>query len=96
MSLQVTTSETFHYAQLKIQPMGSIGPLQILFILAIITAPIVRIWITVHCANKAKSLNRSSWGWGLFGFFLPIIAIIWIQFMKPKVDWEKDNTTLDR
>ena len=45
---------------------------------------IVRIFITIYCVNKAGELNRSKWGWGLFGFFLPILAIIWIQFMKPK------------
>jgi hypothetical protein len=45
---------------------------------------IVRIFITIYCVNKAGELNRSKGGWGVFGFFLPIVAIIWIQFMKPK------------
>ena len=54
MSLQVTTSETFHYAQLKIQPMGSIGPLQILFILAIITALIVIIVRAIMKSNERE------------------------------------------
>jgi hypothetical protein len=44
---------------------------------------IIRIIITVYCVNKAKRLNRNTWGWGLFAFFIPIIALIWIQFMKP-------------
>ena len=45
---------------------------------------VVRIVITIYCVNKAGELNRSKGGWGIFGFFLPIIALIWIQFMKPK------------
>jgi hypothetical protein len=49
---------------------------------------IIRIGITVACVNKAEQLNRSKMGWGFFGFFLPILAIIWIQFMKPKMVWE--------
>jgi len=51
---------------------------------------VLRIIITVYCVNKAKKLNRSVWGWGLFGFFIPVIALIWIQFMKPKMIWNKD------
>ncbi len=55
-----------------------------LFLLAI------RILITVYCVNKAKQLNRSEFGWGIFGFFFPIIALIWIQFMKPRMQWEQN------
>jgi hypothetical protein len=49
---------------------------------------IIRIVITVYCVSKAGDLNRSTWGWGLFAFFLPLIAVIWIQFMRPIVRWE--------
>jgi uncharacterized membrane protein YecN with MAPEG domain len=49
-----------------------------------------RILITVYCVNTAKKLNRSGTGWGFFGFFLPIVALIWIQFMKPIMVWDKD------
>ena len=52
---------------------------------------ILRIIITVICVRKARELNRSTLGWGIFGFFLPIIAIIWIQFVKPKTRWEEEN-----
>jgi hypothetical protein len=45
---------------------------------------IVRIIITIYCVNKAGELKRNKVGWGLFGFFLPIVALIWIQFIKPK------------
>lgn len=49
---------------------------------------LLRIGITIYCVNKAGQLNRSQAGWGIFGFFLPLIAVIWIQFMKPKMLWE--------
>lgn len=55
-----------------------------------VISSVVRILITVYCVNKAKKLNRSGIGWGFFGFSLPILAIIWIQFMKPVMVWEKD------
>lgn len=52
---------------------------------------IIRIIGVVVCVNKAKELNRSEVGWGFFGFFLPIIAMIWIQFMKPVIKWTKNE-----
>lgn len=51
---------------------------------------ILRIVGAVVCANKAKELNRSTGGWGFFGFISPIIAMIWIQFMKPVMLWESN------
>lgn len=51
----------------------------------------LRIIGSVYCSNKASSLNRSSGGWGLFGFLSPILAIIWIQFMKPVIVWTKET-----
>jgi hypothetical protein len=45
----------------------------------------------VVCVNKAKALNRSEGGWGIFGFVSPILAIIWIQFMKPIIKWEDQS-----
>lgn len=55
---------------------------------------IVRILVTIYCVNKAKDLNRSQLGWGIFGFFIPIIAIIWIQFLKPIIKTEKYENTI--
>ncbi len=52
---------------------------------------VIRIIITVYCVNKAGDLNRSKGGWGIFGFLLPIVALIWIQFMKPKMIWEDQS-----
>jgi len=52
---------------------------------------IVRILITIHVVKKAGAMNRSKGGWGFFGFFLPIVAIIWIQFMKPKMLWDQSD-----
>jgi hypothetical protein len=44
---------------------------------------VLRIIGLVVCSKKATELNRSKIGWGIFGLFMPIIAMIWIQFMKP-------------
>jgi hypothetical protein len=52
---------------------------------------ILRIVGLVVCSNQAKSLNRSAGGWGFFGFASPIIAMIWIQFMKPVISWNKEE-----
>jgi hypothetical protein len=51
---------------------------------------ILRIVGAAVCANKAKELNRSTGGWGFFGFISPIIAMIWIQFMKPVMLWDSN------
>lgn len=45
----------------------------------------------IVCVNKAKELNRSQGGWGFFGFCMPIVAMIWIHYMKPKVKWEDQS-----
>lgn len=56
----------------------------------IIVQLILRIVGVVVCSNKAKELNRNSSGWGFFGFISPIIAIIWINCLKPVTNWEKN------
>jgi hypothetical protein len=43
------------------------------------------------CIGKAKELNRSEGGWGFFGFVMPIVAMIWIHCIKPKVNWESQS-----
>jgi uncharacterized membrane protein len=53
-----------------------------------ILVAILRIVAIVYCAGKASALNRSSWGWGIFGLFFPILAMIVIQFVKPIMVWE--------
>jgi len=50
----------------------------------------LRIVGAVVCSNKAKTLNRSTGGWGFFGFVSPILAMIWIQFMKPIMVWDSN------
>ena len=49
---------------------------------------ILRVVGIIVCANKAKELNRSTGGWGFFGFASPILAMIWIHFMKPVIKWD--------
>lgn len=51
----------------------------------------LRVVGVIVCSFKAKELNRSSGGWGFFGFLMPIVAMIWIQFMKPIIKFEKEN-----
>jgi len=50
----------------------------------------LRIVGTIVCVNKAKELNRSTGGWGFFGFISPIIAMIWIHCMKPITLWDEN------
>ena len=44
---------------------------------------LISLGISFYCAKKAEKLNRNRFGWALFGFCLPIIAIIVIHYMKP-------------
>ena len=53
---------------------------------------VLRIVGVIVCSNKAKELNRNTGGWGFFGFVSPILAMIWIQFMKPIMVW---NSNID-
>jgi len=55
---------------------------------------LLRVFGTIICVYKAKKLNKSEVGWGLFGFVFPLVAIIWIQFMKPILVWNS-NIDLD-
>lgn len=50
---------------------------------------ILRVIGLFYCKDKAKELNRSEGGWALFGFLSPILAMIWISFMKPIISWEE-------
>lgn len=38
----------------------------------------------IVCYSQAKSLNRDAGGWSVFGFFFPLIAMIWVFCLKPK------------
>ena len=58
--------------------------------IVLIVQLVLRIVGVVVCSNKAKELNRSTGGWGFFGFISPIIAMIWIQFMKPVMVWDRN------
>jgi hypothetical protein len=53
---------------------------------------ILRVIGLFYCKDKAKELNRSEGGWALFGFLSPILAMIWISFMKPIISWEENKT----
>ena len=47
---------------------------------------LISIVVSIYCVKNAEKLNRSRFGWALFGFCLPLIAFIVIQFMKPRQD----------
>lgn len=51
---------------------------------------ILRIIGAFVCSSKAKELNRSTGGWGFFGFLMPIVAMIWVNCIKPKVVWDNN------
>ncbi len=55
---------------------------------------VLRIVGVVVCSNKAKELNRSSGGWGFFGFVSPIIAMIWINCLKPITIWDTNTDVI--
>jgi|APEBP8051072210_1049370.scaffolds.fasta_scaffold00951_11 hypothetical protein len=52
---------------------------------------ILRLAGIIVCSNKAKELNRSTGGWGFFGFVMPIVAMIWIHCLKPNVTWNNET-----
>ena len=54
-----------------------------------ILAIVLRIVGSSVCSSKAGELNRSKGGWGIFGFAFPVIAMIWIQFVKPINIWNE-------
>lgn len=43
-----------------------------------------------YCTTKASQLNRNAFWWGIFAFFNPILAAIWISFKKPIIKWEEN------
>lgn len=66
------------------------------YILLSIFLFILRIIITIYCTNKAGRLGKSKLGWGLFGFLLPLIALIWIQFVKPKKSVQSSGSQINK
>jgi hypothetical protein len=62
--------------------MEKIGISEILMFLGTVISLIV----SFYCVKKAEKLNRNRFGWALFGFCLPLFALIIIQFMKPLKD----------
>lgn len=58
--------------------------------MAVLIGFILRVIGVYVCKNKAEELNRSTLGWGIFGFLLPVIAMIWIHCMKPNMVWKEE------
>ena len=51
----------------------------------IIAGFIFQIIIAIICSNKAGALNRNKVGWFMFGLFVPLLALVILLFMTPKV-----------
>lgn len=51
--------------------------------------PIIKIGLTIWAVYRAKELNRSRWGWGVFTFFLTLPAFIILLCLGKK----KDNSS---
>ena len=49
---------------------------------------VLRVMAVIYCGNEAGLKNRDKTWWGVFGALLPLIAIIWIRSIKPKIDWD--------
>lgn len=52
---------------------------------------LIKILAARYCAGKAMALNRNAVGWGIFGFFSPLIAYFIINAMSPRGE-EYDDT----
>jgi hypothetical protein len=52
---------------------------------------ILRIVICVVVVKQAQKKNRSAVGWGIFAFFLPIVAWIWISCLKVNMEWSESK-----
>ena len=48
----------------------------------IILGFIISIVSAIYCSNRAKYLNRNQFWWAVFGFLMPLFAIIWISIAK--------------
>ncbi len=51
----------------------------------------LRILGAVVCYKQAKWLNRDGGSWSVFGFFFPIIAMIWVYCLKSKPSRKSHN-----
>jgi hypothetical protein len=53
----------------------------------------------IYCSNRALKLNRNQLGWAIFGFFMPLVAVIWISILKDKhstQNWQTNNSNTYR
>lgn len=69
----------------KLVNSGTMSLLYFLWIMISIVGVIV-------CAKRPKLLNRNQLNWSVFGFFMPIIAIIIAYNIKPKITSEKKTS----
>lgn len=53
---------------------------------------LIKILAARYCSSKATALNRNAVGWGIFGFFSPLIAYLLINAMSTKGSVYNDNS----
>jgi hypothetical protein len=66
--------------------------------LLLIGIVLIRLFGMFGCATKAEELNRSVGGWGFLGFMMPIVSMIIVYCLKPKIKWHegKNNKEIER
>lgn len=69
--------------------------------MALLIVPLIlllKILAARYCSRKAAVLNRNAVGWGIFGFFSPLIAYFLINAMSSKGSVYNDtsNQPFDR
>lgn len=53
----------------------------------------IKILLMWYVISKAGSLNLNKWGWGIFSFFTPFIALLCIHFVSAKEDTDCSTTS---
>lgn len=67
--------------------------------IGVICVVIIKIFAANYCAKKAKTLNRNTAGWWVFGFITPLIAYFWINALAAKsnlITDEEPNRPFDQ
>ena len=60
---------------------------------SLIFALIIGIGSAKLCATQAGSLNRNKLVWGILGFLFPLITILIVLSIKPKVNENTNSAT---
>lgn len=61
--------------------------------LYIILAVVARFHAPEYCSIKAKELNRDENIWGFWGVLFPLVAVLLLHNLSPKIIWEEKKKT---